>query len=79
MTMTLAVGEVMRVLLLANLVLVKMMTLVVGAVHLRLHLLPLRLITRAQLRMISLETFGVKDSSIGLGIIDRREKQHLGP
>ena len=72
MTMTLAVGEAMKALRLANLLSARMMTLVAGAVHPRLHLLHPLLTTRDRLQMICLETFGVKDSSIGLGIIDRR-------
>jgi hypothetical protein len=61
--MTLAVGEVMRVLTLrlAKLLLVKMMILVVGVV--RLHLLRLRprLAIRLLLLMIFLEMFGVEE------------------
>jgi hypothetical protein len=68
MTMTLAAGEATRVLLPASLPSARMMTLAVGAVHLHLHLLPLRLTTRVQLQMISLEMSGVEhvnDSIIG--------------
>jgi hypothetical protein len=66
MTMTLAVGEVMRVLLLrlANLLLVKMMTLVVGVVLLHLLRLQPRLAIKLLLLMIYLETSGVEDGSI---------------
>jgi hypothetical protein len=66
MTMTLAVGEVMRVLLLrlANLLLVKMMTLVVGVVLLPLLRLQPRLAIKLLLLMICLETSGVEDGSI---------------
>lgn len=83
MTMTLAVGEVMRVplphLRLANLVLArlaKMMTLVVGVV--RLHLLRLLLLVRLEIGvlrlMICLEMFGVEGSGVEDSMVSGRGK-----